>query len=100
MTFVLVGLPHTNTVLDLAAGAERDSDGGTNHGAVYILFLTTSGTVSSYQKISDTAGSFGATLDEAEEFGASVAPIGDLNGDGGARSLPQPCRCRGAHTHA
>ena len=94
MTFVLVGLLHTNAVPDLAVGAIRDGDGGTNRGAVYILFLTTSGTVSSYQKISDTAGSFTATLDDHDMFGWSLAPIGDLNGDGGARSLPA-----GAHLH-
>ena len=93
----LVGLPHTNTVLDLAVGAIADDDGGTNHGAVYILFLTTSGTVSSFQKISDTVGDFTATFTEAEEFGASVAQIGDLNNDGGARSSPQLCRRTRTH---
>ena len=94
--FVLVGLPHTNTVLDLAVGAILDDDGGSDRGAVYILFLTTSGTVSSYQKISDTVGAFTGILDDGDRFGFSLAPMGDLNGDGGVRSSPQPC----GRTHA
>ena len=69
-------------MLDLAVGAERDSDGGTNRGAVYILFLTTSGTVSSYQKISNTVGAFTATLGDGDQFGNAITPIGDLNGNG------------------
>ena len=94
--FILVGLPRVNAVLDLAVGARNDDDGGSDRGAVYILFLTTSGTVSSYQKISDTVGDFTGTLDDGDGFGFSLAPMGDLNGDGGARSLPEPC----GRTHA
>ena len=69
-------------VPDLAVGANRDYDGGYDRGAVYILFLTTSGTVSSYQKISDTEGSFTATLDDGDVFGHSAASAGDIDGDG------------------
>ncbi len=39
-------------------------------------------TVSSQQKISDLAGNFVGTLDDFDAFGASVANLGDLNGDG------------------
>ncbi|OVE82713.1 hypothetical protein BVY03_00245, partial [bacterium K02(2017)] len=67
---------------DLAVGAYADSDGGSSRGAVYILFLEERGTVKSYQKISDTAGSFTATLDNSDEFGGDVAAMGDLDGDG------------------
>ena len=35
-----------------------------SRGAVYVLFLRTDGTVQGYQKISDTEGSFAATLDD------------------------------------
>ena len=45
-------------ITDLAVGAYRDDDGGTDKGAVYILFLNDDATVKSYQKISDTAGNF------------------------------------------
>ncbi|MCH7903755.1 MAG: FG-GAP repeat protein, partial [Armatimonadetes bacterium] len=67
---------------DLAVGAETDGDGGTNRGAVWVLFLNTDGTVKSDQKISDTEGGFTGTLDNGDLFGNSVASLGDLDGDG------------------
>ncbi|OVE81302.1 hypothetical protein BVY03_04185, partial [bacterium K02(2017)] len=66
---------------DIAVGA-YDADGGTDRGAVYILFLNTDGTVSSEQKISDTIGEFTGVLDNFDEFGIALAGIGDLDGDG------------------
>ena len=47
---------------DLAVGAVGTDDGGTNKGAVYILFMNADGTVASHQKISDTDGGFGGVL--------------------------------------
>ena len=72
---------------DLATGAPNDDDGGgpfsqTERGAVWILFLNDDGTVKSEQKISDTQGGFGGTLDNNDNFGWSVAGLGDLDGDG------------------
>ena len=67
---------------DIAVGAFFDDDGGTNRGAVYVLFLNADGTVKAEQKISDTAGGLAATLDNSDTFGESVAGIGDLDGDG------------------
>ena len=67
---------------DLAVGAVRDDDGGSNHGAVWVLFLNTDGTVKSHQKISDTEGGFTGILHAADFFGFSVASLGDLDGDG------------------
>jgi hypothetical protein len=69
-------------VTDLAVGAWTDDDGGSDRGAVWILFLNTDGTVKLEQKISDTQGGFGGTLDNGDQFGTSVADIGDLDGDG------------------
>ncbi|MCH8824963.1 MAG: FG-GAP repeat protein, partial [Planctomycetes bacterium] len=66
---------------DLAVGAISDDDGGYDHGAVWILFLNTDGTVKSHQKISDTQGGFAGTLDDSDYFGVSVASLGDLDGD-------------------
>ena len=60
-------------VIDIAVGAPGDDDGGSGRGAVYVLFLTTSGTVKSYQKISDTAGSFAATMANSDAFGSAIA---------------------------
>ncbi len=69
-------------ITDLAVGAYYDDDGGTNRGAMWILFLNANGTTKSYQKISDTAGTFTGTLDDADHFGIAVVSVGDLDGDG------------------
>ncbi len=45
-------------VTELAVGSPGDDDGGTNKGALWILFLNRDGSVRSYQKISDTEGDF------------------------------------------
>ncbi len=72
-------------VTDLAVGVHADDDGGTDRGAVYVLFMDADGTVddsTGYAKISDTEGGFTATLENSDQFGYSIANIGDLNGDG------------------
>ncbi|WP_419192434.1 integrin alpha [Engelhardtia mirabilis] len=69
-------------VCDLAVGARFDSDGGAKSGAVWILFLRPDGTVRAQQKISATQGGLGPGLDPGDRFGAAVASIGDLDGDG------------------
>jgi len=69
-------------VTDLAVGAVNDDDGGPNRGAVWILFLNADGTVKSHQKISDIDGGFTGVLDDSDLFGAGVASLGDLDGDG------------------
>ncbi len=73
-------------VVDLVVGAYGDVDsqsgsGGSNLGAVYVLFLNRNGTVKGEQKISDTQGGFEAGLDSSDFFGYSVASIGDLNNE-------------------
>ncbi|MDH4280690.1 MAG: hypothetical protein OEW83_21705, partial [Acidimicrobiia bacterium] len=69
-------------VPDLAVGAYGDNDGGSDRGAVYVLFLNADGTVRIEQKISDTAGGLTTSLDSGDSFGMSVAGVGDLDGDG------------------
>jgi hypothetical protein len=66
----------------IAVGAALDDDGGGNRGAVYILFLNSAGGVMSSQKISSVAGGFTGPLDISDEFGTSVAFLGDLDGPG------------------
>ena len=66
---------------DLAVSAILDDDGGSNRGAVYILFLNPNGTVRNHQKISDIAGGFSAVLNDEDQFGGGVAGLGDLDGD-------------------
>jgi len=68
-------------VIDIAVGATQDDDGGSDRGAVWILFLNSDGTVKSHQKISDTQGNFTGVLGNGDSF-AWVAPLGDLNDDG------------------
>ncbi|MBL4586521.1 MAG: FG-GAP repeat protein [Flavobacteriales bacterium] len=69
-------------VNDIAVGAIYDGDGGMTRGAVYILFMTSAGTVGSYQKISDTQGGFQGVLVDEAFFGSSITNLGDINGDG------------------
>ena len=66
---------------DLAVGAPKDSTGGSNRGAVHVLFMDSDGSVSGETKIAhDTGG--GPSLGNSSHFGVSVAGIGDLNRDG------------------
>ncbi len=67
---------------ELVVGAPGDDDGGSDRGAVWILFLDTNGTVRNEVKISDTAGGFGGGLADQDLFGSAVASVGDLDGDG------------------
>ncbi|HIO73579.1 MAG TPA: hypothetical protein EYN38_10800, partial [Flavobacteriales bacterium] len=69
-------------ITDIAVGTFFDDDGGTNRGAVWILFMNSDGTVKAHQKISSTVGNFTGTISNGDLFGLPVAGIGDLNGDG------------------
>jgi len=69
-------------VMDLTVGANYDDDGGVNKGALYLMLLNRDGTVKRTTKISQTQGGFTALLRNNDEFGRSVAPLGDLDGDG------------------
>jgi len=68
---------------DLAVGANEDDSGAMNAGSTYILFLKRDGTVRAQHKISALSGD---ALDFVpaffSEFGASIAGMGDLDGDG------------------
>ncbi|MSR63651.1 MAG: PKD domain-containing protein [Planctomycetes bacterium] len=69
-------------VVDVAVSSNYDDDGGANKGAIYILFLNVDGTVKSFQKISSTVGGLPVPLKIHDEFGRSITPLGDMNGDG------------------
>ncbi len=68
-------------VTDLVVGAQQDSTGGTDRGAVHVLFLNATGTVKNRQKIAHNF-SGGPSLNNGDNFGAAVTAIGDLDGDG------------------
>ena len=70
-----------NGFADLAVGAAGDHDGGFAKGAVYLLFLQENWTVKNTVRISDSTSRL-IHLSNADNFGISVANVGDLNGDG------------------
>jgi hypothetical protein len=67
---------------DLLVGSPGDDDGAVDAGSIRLLFLNTNGTVRSQQKISATAGGLTLTPAAADNFGAALAWLGDLDGDG------------------
>ncbi len=69
-------------VPDLAVGARFDDDGGANRGAVWILFLAADGTVREHAKLSASSGDFAGPLTNGDQFGVSIANMGDIDGDG------------------
>ena len=69
-------------VRSLAVGAAGDDDGGANRGALYLLNLSGTATVASYQKISSTQGNFSSALLNADGFGTACAALGYLAGPG------------------
>lgn len=81
-----IGDLDNNGTPDLAVGARHDDDGGNDEfadrGAVWVLFLKSSGTVKNSQKISFDAGGFNGGLVDGSRFGNSVSTIGDLDSNG------------------
>ncbi|MBV1906175.1 MAG: FG-GAP repeat protein, partial [Pseudomonadales bacterium] len=77
----IVGDLDGNGVVDIAVRAQSDDDDALNSGAIWILFLSESGTVNSYQKINATQGGFTATLGNYSGFGLTIVGLGDLDND-------------------
>jgi len=73
-------------ILDLAVGAPGDDDGFippfSGGGAVWVLLMNGNGTVREFRKFSQTQGNFAGQLDSGDNFGASLAAPGDLDGNG------------------
>lgn len=69
-----------NGVTELAVGAPRNNDGGYRHGAVWILFLNSSGTVMTHQRVSSRQGGFTGILDANDAFAVSVEGLADPDG--------------------
>ncbi len=67
---------------DLAVGAQQDQFPSNETGSVWILFMNRDGTVKAHQKISEGVGNFQGSLGQGDQFGRSIANIGDLDGDG------------------
>jgi len=80
VSYAQIGDLNGDGIDDLAFGVPTDDDGGTDKGAVHIVFLTSEGQTFTAWKISDLFGFVG--LDEGDQFGASIASLGDIDGDG------------------
>ena len=77
-----IGDLNNDGINDLAVGVQQDDDGGSNRGAVWILYLNADGSVNNQQKISSTEGDFNGSLENGDQFGSAVANAGDLDGNG------------------
>lgn len=75
-----VGPVDAGATVDLAVGAEFDDDGGSNSGAVWLLFRDGSGGVTGERKIAANDPAFGGALGDEDRFGHAIAPLGNLDG--------------------
>lgn len=69
-------------VPDLIVGAPYDDGGGTNKGAVHLLFLRRDGSVKAQLELSQGRGGFVGPLVSGDLFGFALAWPGDVDGDG------------------
>ncbi len=76
-----IGDLDNNGTSDIAVGAPSDDNGGNNKGAIHILLMNDDGSVNNTIEINDSTPN-GPSLDAGDNFGTSIANIGDLNGDG------------------
>ena len=71
-----------DNINDIAVGARADDNGGSNRGAVHIMFMNRNGSVDSTVEINSSTTN-GPSLGNNDNFGKSVTSMGDLDGDGG-----------------
>ena len=76
-----IGDLNNDGVTDLAVGAPGDDNFGLRRGALHILFMNTDGSIYRTLKINNSTAN-GPVLTKDDDFGYSVANIGDLNNDG------------------
>ena len=76
-----IGDMNNDGVTDIAVGAIYDDGGGSDIGAIHIMFMNSNGTVSDTIEINnDTVND--PVLHNDDRFGYSIANIGDMNNDG------------------
>jgi len=71
-----------NGTVELVVGANRDADAGFRTGAAYAVFLTPAGGTDQVVQLAPQPGVLFNELDDNDRFGVSLAPLGDLDGDG------------------
>ena len=77
-----LGRLDTDLIPEIVVGAPFDDTGsGSDVGALFVLWLNSDGTVRESSKISSADGGLGGGLGRGVNFGTSVTPIGDINGD-------------------
>jgi len=76
-----IGDLNDDGVSDIAVGAVGDSGGGTNRGTIHIHFMNTDGSIDSTVEINSNTTN-GPEVANNAYFGASVANLGDLDGNG------------------
>jgi hypothetical protein len=76
----IADLDHNGT-RELLIGAPFDDSNGTNAGAAYVLFLNSDGSIIRSVKINNDLSN-GPTSSAGDEFGYSVAEVGDYDGNG------------------
>jgi hypothetical protein len=81
VSVVSIGDLNGDGVNDLAVGAERDDEGGTDRGTVHIHFMNTDGSIDSTVEINDSTSN-GPELSDSDYYGQTIDNIGDLDGDG------------------
>jgi hypothetical protein len=69
-------------VEDLAVGAPRDSFLGLSHGAAWIVFLASDGSMRRSTEIRERVNGFPDEMNEFSSLGRSLAPLGDIDGNG------------------
>lgn len=67
---------------DIVCGAPGDDDGGPNYGAIYQVLLDGNGSITEVIKVSTHSGFFTGFLSSNDDFGISIAILGDLDQDG------------------
>ncbi len=76
-----IGDIDSDGVTDLAIGAAGTDAGGDSRGGIYIVRLKPDGTVKSVNLIENST-TWNSTAADDDELGASLAFLGDINGDG------------------
>ena len=70
---------------EIIVGAPQDNTAGTDHGALYLLFLNADGSVLAEQKITEGVGGFTGDLEQGSfgpGFATALTTLGDIDGDG------------------
>jgi hypothetical protein len=77
-----IGDLNDDGTLDLVVGSPLEDVGSPDAGVIRIIFLRPSGTVQVVSKIGAGLAEFSGLLQAGDRFGAGLAAIGDVDGDG------------------